>query len=73
MAWEAETAVRERAAGAARREKMMTYSKAVAEELERKTMFLETETIELADGLLMGGKRKEEIENDFQVWGWSDW
>ena len=21
----------------------------------------------------MGGKRKEEIENDFQVWGWSDW
>ena len=51
----------------------MTYSKVVAEELERKTMFLETETIELADGLLMGGKRKEEIENDFQVLGWGDW
>ena len=52
---------------------MMTYSKVVAEDLERKTMFLETETIELADGLLVGGKRKEEIENDFQVWGWCDW
>ena len=52
---------------------MMTYSKVVAEELERKTMFLEIETVELADGLLMEGKGKEETENDFQVWGWSNW
>lgn len=35
--------------------------------------FLEIETIELADGLLIGGEGKEEPENDSQVWGSSHW
>lgn len=56
---------------------MMTYSKSVAEELERKrkteNISLAIETIARTDGLLMGGEGKEETGNDFRVWGLSNW
>lgn len=51
-----------------RREVMMTYSKVVAEELERKTKtqnIVSEIEIELAEELLRGEEGKDEIEHDF--------
>lgn len=52
----------------ARRVVMMTYSKVVAEELERKTRTQNTVSeidLECAEGLLRGEEEKEEIKLDF--------